>query len=112
MTAVIRLGAQEEKSDDFWTVNHLKLLYLISKYSHCAQTVHEKERWIRKLPMLVLLYEGIVQRGLEYDRAPAAEVVDGARVPERDAGGKDTWTTWWRASSSRVCVCPRRSTRA
>ena len=71
---------KEEISDDFWTVNHLKLLYLISKYSHCAQTVHEKERWIRKLPMLVLLYEGIVQRVFEYDYAPASEVVETARV--------------------------------
>ena len=34
----------DEKSDDFWTMNHMKLLYLISKYSHCAQTVHEVGR--------------------------------------------------------------------
>jgi WD repeat-containing protein 35 len=46
---------------------------MISKYSHCAQTVHEKERWIRKLPMLVLIYEGIVQKVFEYDYAPASE---------------------------------------
>ena len=71
---------REEKSDDFWTMNHMKLLYLISKYSHCAQTVHEKERWIRKLPMLVLIYEGIVQRVFEYDYAPASEVVETTRV--------------------------------
>jgi hypothetical protein len=69
-----------EKSDDFWTMNHMKLLYLISKYSHCAQSVHEKERWIRKLPMLVLIYEGIVQRVFEYDYAPASEVVETTRV--------------------------------
>ena len=77
---ILPSAREEEKSDDFWTVNHLKLLYLISKYSHCAQTVHEKERWIRKLPMLVLLYEGIVQRVFEYDYAPASEVVETARV--------------------------------
>jgi WD repeat-containing protein 35 len=69
-----------EKSDDFWTMNHMKLLYLISKYSHCAQTVHEKERWIRKLPMLVLIYEGIVQKVFDYDYAPASEVVETTRV--------------------------------
>ena len=77
---ILPSAREEEKSDDFWTVNHLKLLYLISKYSHCAQTVHEKERWIRKLPVLVLLYEGIVQRVFEYDYAPASEVVETARV--------------------------------
>ena len=69
-----------EKSDDFWTMNHMKLLYLISKYSHCAQTVHEKERWIRKLPMLVLIYEGVVQKVFDYDYAPASEVVETTRV--------------------------------
>jgi WD repeat-containing protein 35 len=58
----------------------MKLLYLISKYSHCAQTVHEKERWIRKLPMLVLLYEGIISNVFEYDYAPASEVVETTRV--------------------------------
>ena len=77
---ILPSAREEEKSDDFWTMNHLKLLYLISKYSHCAQTVHEKERWIRKLPVLVLLYEGIVQRVFEYDYAPASEVVETARV--------------------------------
>jgi len=81
---ILPSAREEEKSDDFWTVNHLKLLYLISKYSHCAQTVYEKERWIRKLPMLVLLYEGIVQRVFEYDYAPASEVVETARVYVRD----------------------------
>ena len=78
--SILPSARDEEKSDDFWTMNHLKLLYLISKYSHCAQTVHEKERWIRKLPMLVLLYEGIVQRVFEYDYAPVSEVVETARV--------------------------------
>jgi hypothetical protein len=49
---LVAADRNKEMSDDFWTMNHMKLLYLISKYSHCAQTVHEKERWIRKLPML------------------------------------------------------------
>ena len=53
---LVAADRNKEMSDDFWTMNHMKLLYLISKYSHCAQTVHEKERWIRKLPMLVLIY--------------------------------------------------------
>ena len=77
---LVAADRNKEKSDDFWTMNHMKLLYLISKYSHCAQTVHEKERWIRKLPMLVLIYEGIVQKVFEYDYAPASEVVETTRV--------------------------------
>ena len=45
-----------DRPDDYWTMNHLKLLYLISKYSHFAQTAQDKEQWVRKLPLLVLVY--------------------------------------------------------
>ena len=69
-----------EKPDDYWTMNHLKLVYLISRYSHYAQTVHDKERWIRKLPLLVLIYEGVVQKVFEYDYAPTSEVIEMRRV--------------------------------
>jgi len=66
--------------DDYWTVSHLKLLYLVSKYSHCAETVYEKEQWVRKLPLLVLIYEGIVQKVFEYDYAPESTVVKNTRL--------------------------------
>jgi len=35
------------------------MLYMIARYSHKARTAGEKEKWIRKTPLLVLLYEGI-----------------------------------------------------
>ena len=69
-----------ERPDDYWTLNHLKLLYLISKYSHFAQTSAETEQWIRKLPLLVLIYEGIVQKVYDYDYAPASQVIEHKRV--------------------------------
>ena len=69
-----------ERPDDYWTLNHLKLLYLISKYSHFAQTSAETEQWIRKLPLLVLIYEGIVQKVYDYDYAPASQVIAHKRV--------------------------------
>mmetsp|Transcript_30863 Transcript_30863/g.100476 ORF Transcript_30863/g.100476 Transcript_30863/m.100476 type:complete len:994 (+) Transcript_30863:2-2983(+) len=72
--------AEFQQPDDYWTANHLKLLYLISKYSHCAQSMNEKEQWIRKLPLLVLIYEAVVQKCLEYDYAPASEVIENRRV--------------------------------
>ena len=71
---------RREFHDDYWTVSHLKLLYLVSKYSHCAQSVYEKEVWVRKLPLLVLIYEGIVQKVFEYDYAPESTVVKNTRV--------------------------------
>ena len=71
---------KREFHDDYWTIQHLKLLYLVSKYSNCAQTAREKERWVRKLPLLVLIYEGIVQKVFEYDYAPESTVVKNSRV--------------------------------
>lgn len=69
-----------EKPDSFWTVNHLKMLYLISKYSHSAQSIHEKEKWIRRLPLAVFIYEGVVQKVFEYDYAPMSELIKSKRV--------------------------------
>ncbi len=66
--------------DSDWTPDHLKLLYLISRYSHCARSAAEKERWIRKIPLLVLLYEGTVAKVFDYDYAPASEVIGTRRV--------------------------------
>ena len=40
--------------------DHYKILYLISLYSHLADHATDTEQWIRKLPLLILIYEGIV----------------------------------------------------
>jgi hypothetical protein len=78
------------------TDEHLKLLYLVWMYT-CpphALTVTDatssgspskppaaprlasetKERWLRGLPLLVLIYEGIVAKAFDYDYAPFSEV--------------------------------------
>ncbi|MCA9520636.1 MAG: hypothetical protein KC609_06680, partial [Myxococcales bacterium] len=67
-------------ADSEWSDEHQKLLYMISKYSHCARTADEKERWIRKIPLLVLIYEAIVEGVLDYDYAPASENVGTRRI--------------------------------
>lgn len=67
-------------ADSEWSEEHLKLLYLVSKYSHCAQSAEEKERWIRKIPLLVLIYEAIVAGVLDYDYAPASENIGTRRI--------------------------------
>eukprot|EP01047_Picozoa_sp_COSAG01_P015358 COSAG01_NODE_768_length_13739_cov_6.271334_18_plen_267_part_00 len=61
-----------------WTADelqdeHLRLLYLISKYT--TQT-----RWVRELPLLVLIFEGIRAGIFTYDYAPAAVTVCGRIV--------------------------------
>ena len=42
----------------------------VCRYSHAATGPDEKEEWIRKVPLLVLIYEGIVNNVYDYDYAP------------------------------------------
>merc|ERR1711988_1412414 len=60
--------------------NQLRLLYMIARYSHKARSASEKEKWIRKVPPLVLLYEGIKHGCFDYDYAPQSELVGTRRV--------------------------------
>lgn len=58
------------------TTDHYRLLWLISRYSHTALNKDEKDRWIRKVQLLVLIYEGIVSKVFDYDYAPCSEVTN------------------------------------
>jgi len=58
----------------------LKLLYMMARYSHKARSAGEKEKWIRKVPLLVLIYEGIKHGCFDYDYAPQSELVGTRRV--------------------------------
>jgi len=60
--------------------NQLRLLYMIARYSHKARSATEKEKWIRKVPLLVLLYEGIKHGCFDYDYAPQSTLVGTRRV--------------------------------
>lgn len=57
------------------TENQNRLLYLISLYTHAARTDTEKEEWIRKQAVQVLIYEGITSQVLDYDYAPSSEMI-------------------------------------
>ena len=48
---------------------HCKLLVLISKYGQMP-VADEPETWIRELPLLVLVYEGITAGVFEMDYSP------------------------------------------
>jgi hypothetical protein len=52
---------------------------LISLYSRPAVLSTDKEEWIRKPALLVLLYEAIVANAVDYDYAPASELVENKR---------------------------------
>jgi hypothetical protein len=67
------------EEDTGLTENQNRLLYLISLYSKPAIRSSDKEEWIRKPALLVLLYEAIVSKALDYDYAPASELVETTR---------------------------------
>lgn len=62
------------------TTNQNRLLYLISLYTHPAQTADEQEGWLRKVSLHVLIYEGIRAKVLDYDYAPSSVIVGARRV--------------------------------
>jgi len=62
------------------TQDQLKCLYMISRYSHASTSADEKEEWIRKVPLMVLIYEGIVAQVYDYDYAPSSEIIHTRRI--------------------------------
>ena len=54
------------------TVNHSKLLILISKYAQSALTAEDQETWLRQLSLYVLVYEGISVGQLDFDYSPTS----------------------------------------
>jgi len=54
------------------TENQRRLLYLISLYTRVARVASEKEEWVRRQALVVLMYEGIVAQVFDYDYAPQA----------------------------------------
>jgi len=68
-------GDWQEFVDLRWSLNHVKLLYMISKYANPAKTVEDEESWIRSVPLLVMIYEGIVTGVLDFDYAPQSVLV-------------------------------------
>ncbi|KAF0700918.1 Aste57867_8566 [Aphanomyces stellatus] len=71
--------SEGNEEDTGLTENQNRLLYLISLYTKPAVLSTDKEEWIRKPALLVLLYEAIVSEAVDYDYAPASELVETKR---------------------------------
>jgi WD repeat-containing protein 35 len=67
--------------EEEWTANHAKLLYLISKFAVSARTAQDQESWIRSLPLIILMYEGIVSGCFDLDYAPTSTLISMVRSP-------------------------------
>lgn len=70
-----------EDEDTGLTENQNRLLYMLSLYTKKATPgTDEKDEWIRKPALIVLLYEGIVSGVLDYDYAPASAFIENRRI--------------------------------
>ena len=61
--------------EEEWSIEHAKILYLMSKYAKAALSPEDQEGWIRQIPLLVLLYEGIEAGSLDFDYAPCSMLI-------------------------------------
>lgn len=62
------------------TENQNRLLYMVSLYTHKADTRGDRDHWLRKPALVVLLYEGIVANVLDFDYAPQSELIENRRI--------------------------------
>lgn len=62
------------------TPNQRRLLYMISLYTKPASSAAEKEEWVRRQALLVLIYEGIVKQVFDYDYAPISTIINDQRT--------------------------------
>jgi hypothetical protein len=62
------------------TPNQLRLLHLLSRYSQPAAGPGEREQWVRRTPLLVLVYECVTAGALQYDYAPCSVAIEGTRA--------------------------------
>lgn len=63
------------------TENQNRLLYTISLYTRRATPgTDEKDEWVRKPALIVLIFEGIVAGILDYDYAPSSALIENRRI--------------------------------
>jgi hypothetical protein len=73
------------------TLDQKRLLYLISKFSRPSESRDEEETWIKKIPLMALIYFGIEKNILtEYDFAPTlVEYMGAVRFANISKEGED-----------------------
>ncbi|GMF20964.1 unnamed protein product [Phytophthora fragariaefolia] len=58
------------QSDANWTPSHVRLLYLLSRFAQYPKSTDEEEKWLRSLPLQVMVFEAIVHGLLSFDYSP------------------------------------------
>ncbi|POM63337.1 LOW QUALITY PROTEIN: Hypothetical protein PHPALM_21286 [Phytophthora palmivora] len=58
-----------------WTPSHLRLLYLLSRFATYPRSTDEDEKWLRSLPLQVMVFEAIVHGLLAFDYSPVCSSI-------------------------------------
>ncbi|KAG6619967.1 uncharacterized protein IUM83_05803 [Phytophthora cinnamomi] len=58
------------QGDPNWTPSHVRLLYLLSRFAQHPKSTDEEEKWLRSLPLQVMVFEAIVHGLLAFDYSP------------------------------------------
>lgn len=62
------------------TSDQWKLLYLIGEYSSLSEDMETNEIWMPQTPLMVLIYEGCINKIFHYDYSPMGEYVGRHRI--------------------------------
>lgn len=82
-------SSDSDSDDEDLSDEHTRLLYLVSLYNSKRAEEDDpdaddegmnKNVWLRKVPLLVLVYEAVIAEVLDFDYAPAPDIVAGSRV--------------------------------
>eukprot|EP00854_Cymbomonas_tetramitiformis_P004599 gene4599-5632_t len=71
---------QDPGPDRKLTNDQIRLLYMVQMYTEDDAGKGREDNWIRELPLLVLVFEGISTKCFTYDYAPKVERIRGKRV--------------------------------
>ena len=73
-------GGNSDTENVEMSPSRLRILYLLSLYTRDDSMSEDSNRWCRMLPLLVIIYEGIIKGVFDHDYAPQPYKVDGTRM--------------------------------
>nr|CCA20194.1 conserved hypothetical protein [Albugo laibachii Nc14] len=68
---------------DVWTVNHWKILFVVSKYAQESTASKTQQQWVRQLALAVILYEGIESNVLDLRYLSTLTWISSCNIAER-----------------------------
>ena len=69
--------------EESWSIEHIRLLYLLSMFARPALTADDEEGWMREIPLICIMYEAITAGVIDLDYAPCSMLVSHEGVSRR-----------------------------